>query len=176
MKPCLRVVTAALLLVSVSLPAVAQQPLVTEAVVNAPVDAVWKAWTTKTGLEAWLVAKTEIELKVGGTWRTSYSPESNLNDDLAIQSTILAFDPGRMISFRTTKQPKDFPYAGITSAWTVLYFEPAGAGTTRVVARMFGPFDGEEGQKLRAFFERGNRYEMDKMVKFFENGIPAVLR
>ena len=81
-----------------------------------------------------------------------------------------------MLSFRTTKAPGNFPYPGITQTWTVTYFESAGTGKTRVTARMFGFGEDEQSQKMRAFFERGNKSEMDKAVKFFENGVPAVLR
>ena len=154
----------------------APEPVVTEGLVNAPVDAVWKAFTTKSGIEAWMVAKTEFELKVGATWRTSYSKDSNLNDDMAIHHTILAFDPGRMLAFRTIKFPKNFPFPAVTDTWTVVYFESAGAGKTRVTARMLGVQDDEQGQKMRAFFERGNRSELDALVKFFETGVPQVVR
>ena len=171
----LLVAAATLLLASVSV-AVTADPVVTEAVVNAPVEAVWKAWTTKAGLEAWLVGKTEIDLKVGGIWLTNYNKESNLIDDSTIQHTILALDPGHMLAFRTTKPPANFAYPGITQTWTVVYFESAGPGKTRVTARMFGFGEDEQSQKMRAFFEHGNKSEMDKAVKFFENGAPAVLR
>ena len=176
MKRLILSVTVAMGLMAASLPAAPADPLVQEAVVNAPVEAVWRAWTTKAGLEAWLVAKTEIDLKVGGAWRTSYSKDSNLNDDMAIHQTILSFDPGRMFSFRTTKTPQGFPFPGITNAWTVLYFESAGSGKTRVIARMMGFVDDEPSRNMRAFFERGNRSELDKLIRFFENGVPAVLR
>ena len=151
-------------------------PLVTEAVLNAPVESVWKAWTTKAGLEAWLVGKTEIDLKVGGIWLTNYNKDSNLKDDSTIEQTILAFDPGRMLAFRTSKAPANFPHPTITQTWTVVYFESAGAGKTRITARMFGFTDDEASQRMRAFFERGNRFELDKAIKFFENGAPAVVR
>jgi uncharacterized protein YndB with AHSA1/START domain len=168
--------TLALSLIPSFLFAAPTEPLVTEAVVNAPVEAAWKSWTTKAGLEAWLVGKTEIDLKIGGVWLTNYNKESNLRDDSTIQQTILAFDPGRMLAFRTTGTPANFPYPGITRTWTVLYFEAAGPGKTRVTARMFGFGEDEESKKMRAFFERGNRFELDKMIKFFENGSPAAVR
>ena len=169
------VMAGMLLLAGVS-EAAKTDPVVTEAVLNAPVEAVWKAWTTKAGLEAWLIGKTEIDLKVGGVWLTNYNKDSNLKDDSTIQHTILAFDPGRMLSSRTTKAPGNFPYPGITQTWTVTYFESVGAGKTRVTARMFGFGEDEQSQKMREFFERGNKSEMDKAVKFFENGAPAGLR
>lgn len=176
MKRIALLVTVATVIATASLLAAPADPLLTEAVVNAPVEAAWKAWTTKAGLEAWLVGKTEIDLKVGGTWLTNYNRESNLKDDTTIQQTILAFDPGRMFAFRTSKTPANFPYPGVTQTWTVLYFEAAGTGKTRVTARMFGFGDDEQSQRMRAFFERGNKSEMDKIVKFFENGVPVVLR
>ena len=148
----------------------------TEGVVNAPIEKVWKAFTDKSVIEQWMVAKTEIELKVGATWRTSYSKESNLNDDMAIHHTILAFDPGRMLAFRTIRPPKNFPYPAITNTWTVVYFEPVGTGTTRVTVRMMGFEDDEQGAKMRAFFDRGNQTEFDALVKYFDTGVPQVVR
>lgn len=176
MKRFVRVSAGMLLLMGVVVHAAQPEPVVSEAVVNAPIDAVWKAWTTKTGLEAWLFGKTEIDLKVGGTWFTNYSRESNLRDDTTIQQTILAFDPGRMLAFRTSKAPANFPFPEVTQTWTVVYFDQAGVSKTRVLARMFGFGDDEQSQKMRAFFERGNKSELDKLVKFFETGVPESLR
>jgi uncharacterized protein YndB with AHSA1/START domain len=163
----------AVLLIAVALVAAPAEPVVTEVVVNAPVEAVWKAWTTKEGLEAWLVGKTEIDLKVGGVWLTNYSKDSNLKDDSTIHQEILAFDPGRMLAFRTVKTPANFPFPLITQTWTVLYFEPAGTGKTRVLARMNGYGEGEQFARMRTFFERGNKSEMDKLLEFFKNGVPV---
>lgn len=165
-----------LCLLALPLRAVALDPVVTEGVVNGPVDAVWKAFTVKSGIEAWMVAKTDMELKVGGLWRTSYSKDSDLNDEMSIHHTILAFDPGRMLAFRTIKIPKNFPFPAVISTWTVVYFESASANKTRVTARMMGFENDEQGQKMRAFFERGNQQEFDALVKFFENGVPQILR
>jgi uncharacterized protein YndB with AHSA1/START domain len=151
------------------LSAVSIDTIVTEGIVNAPVDAVWKAFTTRQGLESWMVAKTEIDLKVGGLWRTSYSKESTLDDDAAIHHTILAYDPGKMFSFRTVKFPKSFPFPNvILKTWNVMYFEPVGEGQTKVTARMLGFTDEDESQRMRTFFEQGNRETMDSLIKRFE--------
>jgi uncharacterized protein YndB with AHSA1/START domain len=152
------------------------EPVVTEGLVNAPTDTVWKAFTEKSLIEKWMVAKTEIELKVGATWKTAYSKEADLNDDTSIHHTILAYDPGRMLAFRTIKIPKSFPYPAVMNTWTVVYFEPAGAEKTRVTARMMGFEDNEQGRQMRAFFERGNKSEFDALAKFFEAGVPQTGR
>src|SRR5689334_7505558 len=109
-----------LCLLALSLGAAALDPVVTEAVVNGPVESVWKAYTVKSAIESWMVAKTDIDLKVGGLWRNSYNKDSNLNDDNSIHNVILALDPPHMIAIRTVKTPDNFPYPAITKCWTVL--------------------------------------------------------
>jgi len=143
-------------------------PVVTEAVVNAPVSEVWKAFTTREGMESWMVGRTEIDLQPGGSWRTSYRRESKLDDGTTIHHTILALDPERMLAYRTIKPPSDFPFPNaIVRTWTVTYLEPVGS-TTKVTVRMMGFGTDEESQKMRAFFERGNQATIDSLVKKFK--------
>jgi uncharacterized protein YndB with AHSA1/START domain len=147
----------------------AAEPIVTTGVVNAPASEVWKVLTTKEGIESWMVAKTEFELRVGAIWKTSYSKDSTLDDDAAIHHTILAYDPGRMFSFRTIKYPKGFAFPNaIAKTWTVIYLEPVGERQTRFTGRMLGYTDDDESQKMRAFFERGNQQTLDSLIKRFE--------
>ena len=148
----------------------AQPPdrVITEGLIDAPVAEVWKAFTTKEGIESWMVAKTEFELRIGATWRTSYSRDSTLDDGQSIHHTILAFDPERMLAFRTIKAPDGSPFGEeITKAWTVVYFEPAG-NQTRVVTHMLGFTASEASQTMRGFFEQGNQETMDALVARFK--------
>lgn len=150
-------------------PANPTEPLVAEAIVGAPVEVIWDAFATREGFLAWHeIASSEIELRIGGIWRTSYDPESNLDDDSVIETEILAFDPGRMMATRTIRAPADFPFPNaILDTWTVLYFEPAGETKTRVMVRMFGFTDSEESREMRAFFDWGNPYELSQLVEYF---------
>jgi uncharacterized protein YndB with AHSA1/START domain len=81
--------------------------VVTDAVVNAPLSQVWDAFTTKAGMESWMVANADIEARVGGRMRTSYRKGADLDGDTAIHHSILSIDPGRMLSYRTVKSPAD---------------------------------------------------------------------
>jgi hypothetical protein len=118
-------------------------------------------------MESWMVGKTDFEL-VGAIWHTSYDKQSKLDDERTIHQQLLAYDPGRMIAIRTVKAPKGFPFPNeIDRAWTVVYFEPAGPARTTVTAKMFGFSSGDESQKMRAFFEHGNRATLDSLVKRF---------
>jgi uncharacterized protein YndB with AHSA1/START domain len=164
-----RMLVLAILMIVTTGSAAVVEPVVTEGMVNAPIEEVWKAFTTKDGIESWTVTMSEFELRVGATWRTSYNKDSNLNDDGAIHHTILAYDPGRMLAFRTIKPPRGFPFPNeISKAWTVVYFESAGSGRTKVTTHMLGFEDNAESQKMRAFFEVGNKTTMNNLIKKFQ--------
>ena len=68
-------------------------PLITEGVIEAPVEAVWAAFATKEGQESWNVAHAEIELKIGGKMRTHYDPKGQIGDPNTIENRILSFEP-----------------------------------------------------------------------------------
>ena len=144
-------------------------PLVNEATIEAPTGQVWAAFTTKSGIESWMVAHTEIDLRVGGDWRTHYRKEGVIGDEGTIGHKILSFDPERMFSFRTVKTPKGFPFVeAMKSMWTVIYFEPLGDTKTKVTVRCMGYTEDEESQKMRAFFERGNKITVDSLAAHFK--------
>ena len=46
-------------------------PIVSESTIDAPVDAVWAAWTTSEGLRAWLAPHAETELRLSNMWSWS---------------------------------------------------------------------------------------------------------
>ena len=164
------IVVLALVLAAASLPAVGAEetPLVHEGIVAASVAEVWGAFTTKEGLESWMVAHSEIELKVGGRMRTHYDPQGKLGDSKTIENTIICYDPRRMLSIKVSKPPEDFPFANaVKTMWTVIYFEADSPQTTRVRIVGLGFGDDEESQKMRAFFDRGNAFTLKKLQERF---------
>jgi uncharacterized protein YndB with AHSA1/START domain len=146
-----------------------EKRLAHEAEIGAPVADVWAALTTKAGMESWMVAHAEIDLKIGGVMRTHYDPKGKLGDAKTIENTILSFDPHRMLSIKATKIPEGFPFPNaIRDMWTVMYFEDAGAGKTRVKIVSLGLGDDEEATKMKSFFKRGNQLTLDRLRKKFE--------
>ena len=144
------------------------EPIVTEGVISAPVAEVWQAWTTKEGMESWMVAKTDFVLGLATPWRTNYDANNSLDDETTIHQQTLAYDPERMFAFRTVKAPQTFPFPNaILKTWTVVYFEPVDAGHTKVTIRMHGYTEDEESQKMRTFFTWGNKVTLDDLVKKF---------
>ena len=149
--------------------AAADQPLVHTAIVNAPVSEVWKAWTTKEGITSWMVASGEIDLRVGGKMRTSYTKGSDLTGPDVIENSILCLDPQRMLSIKIAKAPERFPFQrAMQNVWTVIYFEPVEEKRTKVTCRMIGFDHEEESVKMRLFFLQGNQQTLDALVKHFD--------
>lgn len=142
-----------------------------EAVVDAPLAQVWNAFTTKDGVESWMVAHAEIDFRVGGMMRTHYRKEGVIGDEGTIENAVLSYDPQRMFSMRIAKTPKGFPFPKAwQSTWSVVYFEALGENKTKVSIRMLGYTEDEESQKMRAFFLRGNQYTLDQLVARFRSG------
>ena len=147
-------------------------PIVSEAIVEAPLDAVWAAWTTSDGLRSWLAPHAAIDLRLGGLMRTNYNVRGALDDPQTIENRVLSYDPGRMLSIKVAKAPDSFPFPNaIQEMWTVIYLEEAGTGRTRVRVVGLGFGAGDESQKMRAFFERGNALTLEGLQRHF-SGVP----
>jgi uncharacterized protein YndB with AHSA1/START domain len=150
-------------------PAAAEErpPLTQHAVIGAPVAAVWKAWSTKEGWEAWNVAHCELDLRVGGLIRSTYDPNGKIGDAGTIENTILCFDPERMLAIRNTKAPERFPFKeAFSQVWTIVYFEPLDAKRTKVLIRGLNYPTDAQGQQLRAFFDQGNKQTLAKLQEY----------
>jgi len=143
-------------------------PIVTEGVINAPIDSVWAAWTTGEGLRSWLAPHAEIDLRIGGLMRTNYQAKEKLGDPGTIENTILSFEPKRMLSFKVSKQPIGFPFPNeIFKMWTVIYLEPTESEQTHMRAVSLGFQATEQSEKMRAFFERGNNITLQELQRRF---------
>ena len=142
--------------------------VVSEAVVGAPVEDVWQAFTTKAGVESWMAVNGDVEPRVGGRLRTSHRKGADLDGETAIHHDILRVEPGRLLSYRTVKSPAGFPFAStIGQTWTEIYFEPVDGGRTKVTVKMLGYTTDPEMQKMRAFFEMGNKATLNVLIKRF---------
>ena len=145
------------------------QPVVVEALVHAPVADVWKAYATKEGQEAWMVAHADVDMRVGGKMRAHYDPQGVLGDPGTIVNEVMAFEPERMAAIRVAQAPQNFPFkTAVQSMWTVIYFTPLGPESTWVRAVSLGIPDTDEGRQMRAFFTRGNAWTLQKLAEHFQ--------
>ncbi len=171
MRSILILVLAMLTSISTTFAVGAEAPstqLVHEDVVRAPINAVWSALTTKDGQESWMVAHSEIDLRVGGRMQTHYDPKGQIGDAKTIENTILSFEPGRMFSIQVSKPPEGFPFpVEVKKMWTIIYLNAESPDATRVRIVSLGFGDDDNSQKMRQFFDRGNGYTLKKLQERF---------
>jgi uncharacterized protein YndB with AHSA1/START domain len=143
-------------------------PLVHEGIVDASLDETWLAFSTKEGLESWMVPHAEIDLRIGGKLRTHYDPKGEIGDAKTIENTIICYDPQRMLAIKVSKAPEGFPFPNaIKNMWTVIYFEQESRKKTRIREVSLGFGNDEESKKMRQFFERGNALTLQRLQKRF---------
>ncbi|MEK6644274.1 MAG: SRPBCC domain-containing protein [Planctomycetota bacterium] len=139
-----------------------------EGVVDAPVTDVWKAMTTQEGMESWMVAHAEIDLRVGGRMLTHYDKEGVIGDPSTIENIVQSFEPERMFSIKVGKPPEKFPFKeAIKHSWSVIRFEPMNERQTRLTVTGMGYGDDDESQKMLEFFEYGNEWTIRKIQEKF---------
>ena len=167
----MRIRCLAVLLVVGSTSAAADLSFVNEGVIPAPLEQVWKVFSTAEGYTALGPALAEVDLRVGGTIRSRYRADGVLGDAETIENVILAYEPPRMIAMRIQKIPATFPFKEAwRKPWTVMTLTPFDGGTHLRVASL-GYGNDEESTAMRRFFEAGNQQTIETLRKHF--GAPA---
>lgn len=142
-----------------------------EVVVPAPLDSVWRAFTTSEGLRSFVAPVAEIELEIGGRWEASYDPDARIGDPGNIVNEILSYLPRRMLSIRVRQAPDGFPFPeAVKRLWTVFLFEEVGDRRVRATSTMLGWGEGHPWDALREAFERDNAIVFRRLVRRFRTG------
>ena len=79
-----------------------------EIVLNAPVDKVWKAWTTREGIRTFFAPDCDIDLRVLGKYDILFNPSAPAGLRGAENNLILAIQEAKLLSF-TWDAPANFP-------------------------------------------------------------------
>jgi uncharacterized protein YndB with AHSA1/START domain len=150
-------------------PALNTAPIVHEIELDVPPTTIWDVFATAEGWKKWGVAQVEIDFRVGGLVKTHYNPKGVIGDEGTIHNQIIAFEPGRMVAWRIAKPPKGLPYQNAwKDVWSVATFWDTGRGTTTLRLAMCGYTADEESQKMRAFFDQGNAWSLQKLKQNLE--------
>ena len=146
-----------------------QEPsFVNEGIVNAPIEDVWKVWSTSQGYRALGVALADVDLRLGGLIRSRYSPDGVLGDEQTIENEILAYEPPHMIATRIHKPPANFTFKEAWKrTWTVVTLTSLDGGRTLVRGASLGFGTDPESQAMREFFERGNDQTIKALAAHF---------
>ena len=122
-----------------------------EIVLNAPVEKVWKAWTTKEGIKSFFAPDCDIDLRVLGKYDILFNPSAPVGLRGAENNLILAIQEGKLLSF-TWDAPPIFPNIRKQRTSVVIRLTQLDANKTKLSLTQSGWGDGEEWNKVYDYF------------------------
>lgn len=140
-----------------------------EILVHAPLQEAWEAWTTAEGLRKWMAPQAEIELSIGGAYRTHFDPEAAVGDPGTVELEVLSFLPMEMYSY-TGSAPPTFPTVRDSGKlWVVVLFREEESGV-RIRLTVLGWEQGKEWDEAYEFFRGANAEILDRLKRALEEG------
>lgn len=122
-------------------------------VLDAPVDAVWKLWTTEEGVKSFFAPGCRIEPKVDGLYEIWFNPAAPAGERGGDGMRILAFEPGRRLAF-TWNAPPSQPVIRAQRSVVDVRFLAEGDKKTRLVFTHGAWGDGPEWDATYAYFDK----------------------
>jgi uncharacterized protein YndB with AHSA1/START domain len=134
-----------------------------ECVVKASLQDVWEAFSTSEGLATWLAPEALVELKIGGAFELYFNPDAPKGQRGMEGTTVLAFEPLRMISYQGSAPPhfRELRSNPPTGTWLL---DDLGDGRVRITFRGVGQDDRRNW--IRAF--RVEEQQMTGVMKTLE--------
>lgn len=161
---------AVALLALAALPAVAQErQIVKEVLVKAPVEAVFRAWSTSEGIATFFAPEAKVEARSGGAFEIYFNPYAPPGDKGADDTRVLAVQDNRMISF-TWNAPPHLPEIRAQRTFVVVRTMPEGEGQTRVRLTHVGWGDGGQWDQTFTYFDRAWGNVLANLQKRFAQG------
>lgn len=140
------------------------------AVVEAPVEQVWQAWTTRDGVKSFLGLDGEVEARPGGLFRVIYQPGAATPQARGNDGRVLAIEPMRMLSV-TWMTPMHMKALAGQSTVLTLYFSPVDGGRrTRVELINTGYGTGALWREAHAYNVKGWDRVMSGLEARFRHG------
>src|SRR5262252_4727510 len=165
----MKMILAALLaLVAATSACAEERALHKEAVVKAPIEEVWKAWTTTEGIKTFFAPDAHVEARPDGPFEIYMNPYAEPGMKGADGMRFLALQPPKMLSY-TWNAPPSLPEARAQRTVVILRFTPVEGGT-RVTLTHVGWGDGGEWDKAYAYFDKAWDRVLSSLQKRFAEG------
>ena len=123
-----------------------------EVVVNAPVSAVWAAWTTTDGARKFFAPSSRIEMKAGGAYEMYFVPSLPPGQQGGEGNRVIDFQPEKFLLITWNAPPK-FGALRDERTFVLVTFDPVAANQTRVRLTHFGWREGKEWNDIYAYFD-----------------------
>ena len=131
----------------------AERAIDKEVLVDATVDQVWEAWTTKAGITSFFAPDADIDARVGGAFHLFINPYAAPGMKGADTMRYLALQPKTMLSF-DWNAPPSLPNVRGQHTVVILRFSPEGAKTRLMLHQVgWGSPDGANGKEWDAAYK-----------------------
>lgn len=136
-----------------------------------PVDRAkaWELFSTEDGLKKWAAPVVKLDLRTGGSIRTNYDKTKTADDSSAIVLGIVNYIENELITLKVNLNG-NFSQAARSedqNLQEIIQLEDAGKGKTKIIASMMGWGRGPHWDKVYQFFEKGNTWTYQEMLKAF---------
>jgi uncharacterized protein YndB with AHSA1/START domain len=157
----------------VALPALGAERAIEKSVlVNAALDDVWQAWTTREGIVSFFAPDAKVEPRVGGAFEIYIDPGAPAGLKGADDMRFLALQPKQMISF-DWNAPPHLAEARRQRTFVIVRFAPVGDKSTQVSLHHTGWGSGGEWDKAYDYFDKAWGGVLGNLQKRFDQGPQA---
>ncbi len=152
-----------------------ERVMVQDVWIDAPVDKVWKAFTTDEGWMAWASPAAKIDLRAGGTIRTHYTPGAKIGDPGTNVLNIINYVPERLLTLQAELEERwpEVMKKDAEHLMNVIVFESPKPNQTHVISYGVGYRDDPAYDELLKFFVPANEGLYQKLIDHLEDGKPA---
>ncbi len=140
-----------------------------EIVVNTSIDETWKIIATEEGIKKWMAPVALLDLRMGGMLKTNYNETAKIDEKGTITLGIINYIPSEMITYKITlnelfaekcrKEDKNLQH--------IIQLKSLGLNKTKIISTMAGWGQGKEWDEAYTFFEKGNEWTFQKLLKVF---------
>jgi uncharacterized protein YndB with AHSA1/START domain len=142
-----------------------------EVVVKAPVEAVFKAWSTSDGIATFFAPEAKVEARSGGPFEVYMNPYAPAGMKGADDTKVMAVQQDRMISF-TWNAPPHLAETRAQRTLVIVRTQPVAEGT-RVTLAHVGWGDGGQWDQTFTYFDRAWGNVLANLQKVFAEGKPV---
>ena len=140
-----------------------------EIIVNTTIDETWKVIATEEGIKKWMAPVAILDLRIGGVLKTNYNEAAKIDDKGTITLGIISYIPSEILTYKITlnelfaekcrKEDKNLQH--------IIQLKSLGENKTKIVSTMVGWGQGNEWNEAYTFFEKGNEWTFQKLLKTF---------
>lgn len=150
--------------------AAGERTLIEEVRIHAPLSAVWAAYTTNAGMQAWAAPVVEVDLRAGGTIQSNYNPQSKIGDPGTNTLHIVNWVPERLLTLRADLADNwpEVMKKDANRLMNIVLFTALEPNLTRIESFGVGYGSDAEYDQLLAFFAEANAGLYGTLIKTLE--------